>query len=170
MSGWAPPQGGGGSGTSGVTVLGYVHLQHQELAGVDGGAMVQNVWSTRTLNTKVTDTLGVTLAANQVTLPAGKYRIDVFTSGQGLGHNILRFYDATGAAELALGITHFMGASNSRSNMRGEFTLTVESDVELQHLMANAAATPNMGKSQALYAALAPTAIYADVMIFKLAD
>lgn len=55
---------------------GYIHIRNEQPSGTGGGNLAAGAWRTRTLNTVKTNTIaGSSLASNQITLPAGKYRI-----------------------------------------------------------------------------------------------
>lgn len=75
----------------------YAIIQHTETAGTDGGTATVGV-SKRRLNTVAYDGIGVTLTNDEITLPAGLYRV----SGYGcaniiLGSHRIALAEVTGA-------------------------------------------------------------------------
>lgn len=73
-----PGAGGGGSG--GAASSAFAVFEHQVAAGVGGGTPTAATWTTRVLNTEALNEIaGAGLASNQITLPAGKYRITART-------------------------------------------------------------------------------------------
>lgn len=107
----------------------------------DGGGLTTS-WAARPLNTEVTDTIGASLSANQVTLPAGTY----FCYGYGyiniIGYARHRIYDTTGSASLVEGAN--MG-TNGPIPISGTFTLASQSVVEFQAIGSGNQATNGLG-------------------------
>lgn len=77
-------------------------LQDQKASGTNGGTSVAGAWTTRTINTEVSDPDNiVTLSSNQFTLAANA-RIHVRSSLAGTTSGRLRIYNVTDGTELAL--------------------------------------------------------------------
>src|SRR5690242_14620433 len=56
----------------------YRHLVADDAAG---GTFTSGAWRTRTLNEELRNTLGASLASNQITLPAGSYYAEWWAVG-----------------------------------------------------------------------------------------
>ncbi len=145
----------------------YMHLSHEESAGVDGGP-ISTTWTTRNINTVVTNRIsGASLASNLITLPAGTYRIRAVVNAYNVEYHRARLYDATNSADLLIS-----RVSRSRSGtleqqpaeIVGEFTLSDITDLEIQHICEVENLTSGQGKA----ANLGGTEKYADVEIFKI--
>lgn len=134
------------AGRTAILALSNKHAvyQDQKSSGTNGGTFTAGDWRTRVLTTEVADTIGASLASNQVTLPAGTYRVVGYAATAGSpGNHQARLYDITGAAVLLLGmITNVAG---SPAMVSGVFTLAAPSAVELQHRCSATQADTGMG-------------------------
>ena len=169
---------GSGGGSSTVTAIGTLDLYHvrdEKTDGTDGGSSSASTWNVRTLNTeKVTSITGASLAANRVTLPAGTYEIEASAPAREVDTHRLRLQDITGAATLLVGQNADTDLATTPSaatpevqttaHLFGRFTLTVQSDLELQHWTESANATDGMG---AAGTDTGSVEVYADVRIRK---
>ena len=113
-------------------------VQDQKTAGTAGGTFTAGAWRTRDLNTVVHNSItGASLASNQITLPAGTYRIDASAPVYRVGRHMVLLHDITGAATLLLGTSEFSAAGSNyavtRSLISGVVSLAAESALELQH-------------------------------------
>lgn len=62
----------------------FLHIQDQKPSGTGGGSYPASQFSTRVLNTILTNNIiGASLASNIITLPAGKYYIEAYGSAVG---------------------------------------------------------------------------------------
>lgn len=121
----------------------YLHLQHQESSGTDGGGATSGSWQTRTLNTEVTNEIsGASLSSNAFTLPAGTYYVRIRTPFNAVRSFQSRLYNVTdSAAELMGEVGRGNAASDpltmTYSEIVGRITISdaktfrVESQVEL---------------------------------------
>lgn len=150
-----------------------IHVQDQKSSGTDGGTFTSGAWRTRDLNTALTNEItGASLASNQITLPAGTYYVEasapVYSGGSALSNHQAKLYDTTGAADLILGTSEIVvqGAastgSSGRSYISGRFTLSVESDIEVQHQCAVTANNNGFGAGAGL-----GTEVFTDIKIWK---
>ncbi len=109
----------------------------EKTSGTNGGSISTGAWRTRDLNTVDVNTItGASLAANQVTLPAGTYRAWFITSAVDSNQNQSRMYDITNSSTLVLGLTAADNAgqrNGSNSTGVGTFTLAATTAIELQH-------------------------------------
>lgn len=133
--------------------LGEAQYAEVQTSGTGAGDSVA-AWTTRVLNTTTASTIaGASLAANQITLPAGTYDVDAsvpcFSNGVATGFKA-RLYDATGAAVLLDGTTSQSSvACEQRCFITGRFTLTVESAVQIE-MIATAVQTSGWGVDAAI--------------------
>lgn len=157
----------GGTFTAGASIL---HIQHQESSGTSGGSSVAGAWTTRTLNTEVTNEItGASLATDQITLPAGTYEIqaDGVVAGGANGNNsILRFRNTTDSDTVAIGIAGEVGTGsehNVRPTLRGKFTIGATKVFALQYYGQGSLATTGLGQP----ITSGEVEVYADVYIRK---
>lgn len=148
-----------------------LHVRDEKAAGTNGGGFTAGAWQTRTLNTvKTNEISGASLAANQITLPAGTYEVEGGAQAFRVETHQTRLRDITGSATLLVGQAHYAdtestGGSSQESTLRGRFTLAATSVIELQHWCVTTNATHGAGYG----AGLNETAVYADLMIRKVA-
>lgn len=146
-----------------------LHVRHEETSGTAGGASAAATWNVRVLNTQLTNEIsGASLAANQITLPAGTYEIRATAPCLNSDRHKLRLRDTTGATDLLIGTSVFTSSAGNNSvgmaELFGRFTLTVTSVLELQHYTQTARASDGLG----IEASASVVEVYADVRIEKL--
>lgn len=89
-----------------ASTIKYFVITDQQANGVDSGeSLTGSSWTKRTLNTTVVNTAGVSLASNQITIPAGTYSCDIEAETGGGGtsstfNSTSRLYNVTGSATL----------------------------------------------------------------------
>lgn len=118
--------------------LGYALITHHVASGVDGGDFVLGAWRTRPLTTLEENYCEATLAANQFTLPAGRYVLWGAAVAVAVGRHQTRFYDITGGAALnPEGIVTYAAAgqyySANLSVVEVRWRSTASNTFELQH-------------------------------------
>ncbi|MEO1950879.1 hypothetical protein [Thioclava sp.] len=103
-----------------------LHVQHQAVGGGSGDYPGGGVWVDRPLNTVVKNTIsGASLASNNITLPAGTYRVRARSPMFRVNNNASRIYDVTNAVTLVEGsATYSNDMCDSNSYVDGEFTLS----------------------------------------------
>lgn len=140
------------------------HVQHKT-AG-DGGTSTANTWNLRPLNTEVTTEIpSASLASNQITLPAGKYYIQAWSSGWATGnYNQIRFRNITDAATEVIGGTVPAGTAGANCPMYGRFEIAGSKTFEIHHYVQSTRATTGLGYD----ANSGEDNIYADVLIWKI--
>lgn len=145
-----------------------IHVQHQLPLNTNGGAAGgSGVFFTRPLNTVVENNIvGASLAANEITLPAGIYRARFDTQSQSTSDkNKHRLYDVTGAATLFEGLSFGSGtASTHMAYGVGTFTLAGVSNVRLEMITNNIS---NESTELGLAANFGLAEIYTDLQIWK---
>lgn len=114
----------------------YICVWDQKAQGVNGGTFTSGAWRVRDLNTEHADTAGIcTLSSNQITLPAGTYRVLVVAPAFGGGRKRARLYNVTDTSVLNLSISTWIGIGEYGGNtvLMGRFTLADEKTLEVQH-------------------------------------
>jgi hypothetical protein len=129
-----------------LAALPYLHVRNQQSSGVVSDSLTASTSVTRTLNAVVTNTIaGASLASNQITLPAGTYRIQASapayantTTAANVAHQA-SLYSVTDASVLLLGTSELATYASStvntpsRSFVIGQFTLATAKTICLQH-------------------------------------
>jgi len=142
-----------------------LHVRDEKAQNTDGGTFTSGAWRTRDLNTSKTNTIGgASLAANQVTLPAGTYWCEIKVPGHNVDQHQARLYNVTGAAVLVIGTSESTSTNlvQTSSWIRGRFTLTASSALEVRHWCITTRADTGFG-----YAANITTEIYTDAVFWK---
>lgn len=119
------------------TMSDLIIIEERQNQNVHGGTFLGAAWRTRALNTEVVDTANIaSLSANQVTIPAGTYRVKAFGSAMRVGGNRLALYNVTDSVYVIIGSTGHSAVStdgNNESLLAGEITITATKVFELRH-------------------------------------
>ena len=145
------------------------HVRDEKANGADGGSFTSGAWRTRVLNTALTSEItGASLAANQVTLPAGTYYIDVKCPAFNVEDHKSMLYNITDTAvELTGTSERSAGGSVTRSIISGRFTIAVEKVFEVQHICYASKLVTGFGYGSAGLGSA--NEVYTDVKIWKVA-
>ena len=92
---------------AGSCPTGYALLEDQKAGGTHGGTATQGTWQLRDINTVVADTIGVSLANNSFTLPAGTYRIKAKVPGLHVDRHMARLINITTGEVVAYGTSEY---------------------------------------------------------------
>jgi len=151
----------------GVGGYGVIHVRDVKATTVAGGDSAATTWNVRDLNTTVENSIsGASLASNQVTLPAGTYRVVARAPGYYTFRQQLRLYDTTGTATLVVGQSGYAyNGTQDMCHLRGNFTLATSSVLELQHYTTRAQVTLGLGADTSS----GEDEIYSDVFIERIA-
>ncbi len=144
-----------------------IHVQDQKAGSTDGGTSITGL-QTRILNTVVENTLpGASLSSNQITLPAGVYRIYASAPMWKVDRHNIRLNNVTDATVEARGSSSYSAATDStvtHSFINGQkFTLSATKVLELEHYCTIGVASAGLG----LYSPDGENQVYADVRIEK---
>lgn len=166
---WGPiDAGGGGSGKFETELL---HVQDQKTSGTNGGSSSANTWHVRDLNTVLTNEIaGASLSSNQITLPTGTYWIEASAPAYMASQHGVRLR-TTGGTTLLSGTSEYgRDAYNgqTRSFLRGRFTLTSQTIIEFQHGIRLARTTNGLGVATGTVVTGTAHETYADVAIWKI--
>ncbi|MEI6002743.1 hypothetical protein H3V53_38290 [Paraburkholderia bengalensis] len=140
-------------------ILPYIHVREQQVSGQSAGGSVAGT-QTRVLNTVVANTIsGASLASNQITLPAGSYRVQASApclppSTASTEFHQASIYNVTGATTLAIGTSEAPSTAGvagsppqTRSFITGSFTLAVASTIQVNHYISTANASAGLGRA-----------------------
>lgn len=144
-----------------TSYLGVANFEAQYASGTAGSsAATAGSWTKATINTEVYNTItSAALASSVVTLPAGRYTFDanVYLSISGLAATQqfgLRLRDTTAGANLGFVAESVAGAEINTNNavapskrvrLRGVFTLSTTTTIELQYNITVSSGTVNIG-------------------------
>lgn len=117
----------------------------------DGGTFTSGDWRTRDLNTVLNDPFGIVtdLSSNQITLNAGIYRVRASAPAYLVNNHLARLQDVTNATTLLVSNTPTASNGQIRAYMAGQFELTGQVTLELQHYAATTRATDGFGVGNA---------------------
>lgn len=154
------------NGTANISVTPSLHIQDQKAQNTAGGTFTSGAWQTRVLNTAVTNQIsGASLAANQITLPAGTYRCfwhaPAYDNITTTTHQS-RLQNITGSATLLLGESRSIAMGGNSSGF-GIITLAGATVIELQHQISSTQATDGFGQAANL-----TTEVYSNIIIEKI--
>ena len=125
----------------------YLVYQHKGADGTNGGNTTSGSWQTRTITDEIVDTGGLgVLAANDITLQAGTYRVTGYFQFFNTGAVKIRVYDNTNAVILADGITQNFTTVNGTSLVEGRFTLAAAAAVRVQYFCGTTQLTTGQGQ------------------------
>jgi hypothetical protein len=147
----------------------YALLREEQTAGTEGGTFTSGDWRTRTLNTTVVDEVGITLASNQFTLPAGTYRFNSAAPGHQTSRQQTRLRNITDSTNVTSGESGFTDETNDStvawSRSKGQFSITSAKVFELQHQCSVTQTTNGLGVA----ANFGITEIYSSIELLKIA-
>ena len=123
-----------------VLGAGYLLVREERAKGTDGGAATGGATVARTLNTVVANTIpGAGLSNNQITLPAGTYRINAWAQAGNVNCHRASFHNVTDSAlaiqGMGLNATGSIqgDAISTISHVLGRITLPGPRTFELRH-------------------------------------
>jgi hypothetical protein len=173
LSGATIADDGGGAATLTVTgggsSEGHILIVDSKSTGTHAGASTSGSWQTRDLNTEKYDTgSNASVAANQITLAAGTYRVRASAPAVNGGAHQARLYDITNSAVLCSGTSAYCpnGASQSESVVIGRFTIAGSTVIELQHRVQSSQGTFGLGVSSGAQFTVTEE-VYATVELWK---
>lgn len=150
--------------TPGATM--YALIQDRKAQNTNGGSFSSGDWRRRDLNTVVSDDGGfVTLASNQVTLPAGTYRVRGYAPACKVNRHRARLQNVTDGTTVALGTSAFSDPTylgGPESFFAAYFTIASSKVFEVQHKGQTTVGTNGFGVASNL-----ETEIYTVLEIWK---
>jgi hypothetical protein len=136
----------GDQGASG-SLTQVLWVNDEKASGTPGGDGAQGAYVVRVLNTvKKNSITGATVASNQITLPAGTYRLDVIAPSAVTSHKVY-FYNVTDGATVAGGSSQYStNGGNTLSIIgRSEFTIAGAKTFEVRHWIGTNTASFGLG-------------------------
>lgn len=100
-----------------------------------GGTFTNNAWRTRDLNTtQYNNITGCSLGSNQITLPAGTYRVYAICPAYNVNGHKAILYNITDSSIAITGTAEYtVGYAGNASKVSGVITITETKVFELQH-------------------------------------
>ena len=123
-------------------------IEDQKAVGTQGGGSAATTWNIRTLNTFVTNTIGVTLSSSVFTIPAGRYHIVATTPAYNLGRHRCRLYNTTAASATAYGTSCYIVVGSgvqTDSILDFVFTVAASTSFRIEHWTAGLQAGNGLG-------------------------
>jgi hypothetical protein len=153
--------------TAGGLFSSYAILEDQKTQNTGGGTFTSGAWQTRDLQTEVYDGIGLSIATNAFTLPAGTYLISWEAPSFNVGVNQSRLYDVTGTAAAGQGSSMRNAGPDYRSDTipsTGSARVTIGSSnaYRIEHYCGTTCATSGFG-----YPANFGVEVYTRVEIYK---
>lgn len=136
-------------------------------SGSNGGTFTSGAWRTRELNTLTGSITGASLASDQVTLPAGTYKITGYAPAASVDGHQAQLYNASDSSTAIYGSSELAQTSTSTSTKSFiDDTITIASSkvFEVRHRCTVTRATDGLGK-----AASFGSEVYTTLVIQKLA-
>jgi hypothetical protein len=134
-----------------VTASPYLEYREEQAAGTDAGGFTSGAWQTRTLNTEHADAGGHgSLAANQITLAAGTYEVDISCPAGVVNNHQAKLYNVTDAADTLIGTSEYCGSGSTqytKSRITGRFTIAGSKVFEVRHQCQTTKATDGFGNA-----------------------
>lgn len=147
----------------------YAIFNEQQATNTAGGTFTSGSYVKRVLNTTLINTIsGCTLTSSVISLPAGTYNVLGYAPALGVAAHRTRLQNTTAGTTIALGQNGF---SASASNVQAPsivdttFTLSVTSNIELQHRCETTVNTNGLGA----FCNFGDSEVYAQIQITKVA-
>lgn len=142
--------------------------------GTAGGASVSAAFgatAVRVLNqSSDPDSIGLSVASNKITLPAGRYFVRVISPFFQVAACQLRLYDVTNSAVLAYGSTNYSGAGDTTpcvAHLMCGFTLAASADLRIEYHAGAVVATNGLGVPTSGITVSGHKEVYTQVEIVK---
>lgn len=127
----------------------YVWVTDEKGSNTAGGSFTSGVWRTRDLTTVHSNYWSfASLSTNQLTLTSGVWRCSISAPAYKVGGHRARLYDTTATNVLLLGTcesTAPQDAVTTRSHIKGTFTLSAVSVLEIQHFCGSTKTNDGFG-------------------------
>ena len=154
----------------------FLHIQDQKPQDTHGGTFTSGAWQTRDLNTVLTNTIsGASLAANQITLPAGKYYVEAsapfMITQYAPGIVQARIYNFTDTSVVFLSAPSYgnLPATSSfvshSSEMSGSFMLSATKQLQIEHRCGSTVSNNGFG-----FRSDYDIGIYSDIRIWRIGE
>lgn len=149
--------------------LPLLYVRDEKAAGTMGGSSGAATWNVRTLNTTVVNQItGASLGSNQITLPAGTYRIRARAPGNRVDRHKLRLRNITDSTDEVVGESCYTANVTfvaTNADLWGRFTIAGTKVFEVWHYTEAGKANPDNGLGIETNAGVVE--VYAEVWIEK---
>lgn len=144
-------------------------LEDQKTAGTNGGTFSAGAWRVRDLNTIVHDDIGITLASNEFTLPAGRYPISVNCPFYTVYQNRCRVYNVTDAAIELEGQNAYASITTVQgvAHLAGVIDISSSKTFRIEHRCRSTRGTNGFGVEVNTYVPV-PYEVYTQAIIQKI--
>ena len=152
---------------------GYLHIVDEKSNGTSAGTFTSGAYRTRDLNTVRTNTIaGASLASNQIILASGTYQLNASAPAFRVIENRTRWHnvdlgETTIVGEIAMTPSANNRGDQTRSNMRGRFTITSGTTFEVQHICDTTKTGDGLGHTAAI-SGDSEVEVYTQVEIWEL--
>lgn len=147
---WSDMSGSSSGGSVVLTDVPYVKVTNTQSSGVNGGTATAGSWTTLPLNTEDQDTASIaTLSSDQITLPAGTYKIYAAQQFYLCDNFQLRLYDVTNAAILINGTSGYNSSASQSyvfpAQLAGVITLSGTTTIRLEYRVTSTSTNNGLG-------------------------
>jgi len=150
-----------------VVFRNMIMVRDEKTSGTAGGSATSGSWGTRTLNTQVVNNIsGASLAANQVTLPAGTYYAKWSVPFFRTNLSQSRLYNVSDVAAIGYGSNTAEDVNVGGDQSVGEyyFTLAASKTLEVQYRVGTSWATDGLGRAMSF----GNVEVYTQLTIWKI--
>ena len=140
--------------------------RHTATDGSHGGTATSGSWQTRTINEETVDTNSIgSLSSNQITLPAGTYRLRAECSFYAVGYIQTRLYNATDSTVIAYGHNGYNASGQTYPiPLECRFTIASSKAIRVEYRCTATSATYGQGEASTWSG---NEEVYATVVIIK---
>ena len=126
----------------------YLLVRDEKATNTSGGTNINGI-NTRVLNTvQANSIIGASLAVNQITLPAGTYRINASAPAHAMDFVKAYLFNVTDASNQIVGTTEDAPTAGTvRSFINGRFTIAATKVFELRHFIGTIVTADGLGKA-----------------------
>lgn len=145
----------------------YVLVVDEKSAGTQGGTFTSGAMRTRDLNTtKVNRITGYSLSSNQITLPAGMYKIHALVPSFDIQGNLAKLRNITDSSDVLFSNSGWTTTTGNNTNVViiGEFTISAQKTFEIQHECITSGIVDGFGTANNI-----GVCIYTQLEIWKIA-
>ncbi len=155
---------GGGGGTNGEVAI----FREERASGTNGGGSVATTWTTRTLNTSHYNNItGASLSSNQITLPAGTYKVLAYVPLFRPAQCRARLYNVTDSTVTLLSMSQYglTGVSGDAVEViiNGVFSIAASKTFRIEYYATSAKTVDGLGVASSV-----TTEVYSTIRIEKL--
>lgn len=136
---------------NGQPLINVLHVEEQQSSGTNGGTFTSGAWQTRALNTSIINTIsGASLSSDTITLPSGTYQIDGYAIANQTNGHMTRLQNTTTNTTIITGSSGIANSTVSENNLsliKGKFTLSGSTTIQLQHYCNTTFSSGGFGQS-----------------------